>query len=329
MSKLVGIKKSGVYIPPKVLKNTDLEKLVETSDRWITERTGIKERRIASHNMCTSDLAARALLNCLKNSKFSVRELDALIVATGTPDRLFPSTASRTSYLVKAPESCASFDISAACAGFNYSMDIGASMIESGRYKKVAIIGAEIMSKFINWEDRTTCVLFGDGAGTFILSETKKGYGIIDSMLYTDGKLADFLSIPAGGSLEPLTERTLKQKRNTIHMNGREVFKHAVNNLSKACNEILDRNKLNIKQIDLVISHQANQRIMDSIAKKVGFDKKSLYSNISKYGNTSAASIPIAFHEALMDGKIVRNSIILFMSFGAGFNWGVTLYKHY
>lgn len=311
----------GSYLPERILTNFDLEKLVATSDEWITERTGIKERRIASHTQTTSDLAYLALKDAVENSNVSYKDIDAVVVATGTPDRLFPSTASRVAALAGLKETCASFDVLAACAGFNYSIEVARGLLTLSGYRTVAVVGAELLSKFINWQDRTTCVLFGDGAGALILQRSEIP-GFIDGQLYSDGSLGELLEIPAGGAMNPSGDEKF------IKMNGREVFKHAVIKLSTAVNEILERTKTEPAEISYVIAHQANKRIIDAVIERTGLLADRCILNIDRTGNTSAASIPILFSELWKEGRIKHNDLILFMSFGAGFVWGVHLYRH-
>lgn len=312
---------AGAYLPDRVLTNNDLEKMVDTSDDWITERTGIRERRIAEHHLTTSDLAYHALRDAVESSNMVYSDIDALIVATGTPDRLFPSTASRVAALSGLRENCAAFDLLAACAGFNYSVEVARGLLNLPGYRTVALVGAEMLSKFINWSDRTTCVLFGDGAGAIILKKNQSA-GFIDGQLYTDGSLGSLLEIPSGGALDPHgSERYIKMK-------GREVFKHAVLKLSAAVKEVLDRNRIDPADINHVIAHQANKRIVDAVIERTGLNRNSCVLNIERTGNTSAASIPIAFSELWKQGKIEKNDLILFLSFGAGFVWGVHLYRH-
>lgn len=322
-----GVIATGCYLPSRRLTNRDLEKIVDTSDEWIITRTGISERRIADDGMATSDLAALAGEEVLKNSKISRKDIDLLIVATGTPDRLFPSTAARTAYLLNLREDCGAFDLLAACAGFNYALEVAAKMVESGNYKNILVIGSEVLSKFLNWKDRTTCILFGDGAGGVIVSRVKDGFGFIDSKLFTDGSLTELLQISAGGSLKPASEDTISSGEHYIKMNGREVFKHAVNKLSEACNLIIEKNNLKARDIDLFVAHQANKRIVKAISEKLGFEEDQIFGNIDRYGNTSSASIPIALHEAVSEGVLKEGGLVLIASFGAGFVWGVTLLR--
>lgn len=322
-----GIIATGCYLPPKKLSNKDLEKIVETTSEWISTRTGISERRIVDENIAASDLAVKAGEELLKNSNLFPEEIDFLIIATGTPDRLFPSTASRAAHLLKLREDCGAFDLLAACAGFNYALEIGVRMIECGKYRNIMVIGSEALSKFLDWEDRTTCILFGDGAGGVIISRVREEFGFMDSQLFADGSLTELLQIPAGGSLKPASLDTIESGQHYIKMNGREVFKYAVSKLSDACELIIKKNNLKVSEIDLFVAHQANERIMRAIADRLGFKNNQVYMNIERYGNTSSASIPIALHEASREGMLKEGSLVLLASFGAGFVWGVTLLR--
>lgn len=318
MSRIVA---TGAYLPERILTNFDLEKLVDTSDEWINERTGIRERHIADHFQTTSDLAYLALKDAVETSGLELSDIDAVVVATGTPDRLFPSTASRVAALAGLKESCAAFDILAACAGFNYSIEVARGLLMLPGYKTVAVIGAELLSKFINWQDRTTCVLFGDGAGAVIM-ERSNTPGFIDGQLFSDGTLGELLEIPSGGAMDP------SGKQRFIKMKGREVFRHAVTRLSSAVNSILERNGIDPAEISYVVAHQANKRILDAVRERAGLEAEKFVVNIDRTGNTSAASIPIALSELWKQDKIKPGDLILFLSFGAGFVWGVHLYRH-
>lgn len=328
LKRLMGslrIVSTGSYVPEKVLTNFDLEKIVETTDEWITTRTGIKERRIANPDTASSDLAASALQIALENTRISVNDLDALIVATGTPDRLFPSTAVRTLKILNASKPIPAFDVLAACSGFNYALEVarGLSLLENYRY--IAIVGAEVLSKFLNWKDRTTCVLFGDGAGAVVLEKTNTG-GFIFGKLYSDGSLDELLEIPGGGSMLPAGKAPYEFY--TIKMQGREVFKHAVVRLSEAVLHALDSSGISADNIERVFAHQANKRIIDAVCERTGIDPEKVLLNIDRYGNTSAASIPILIDEAFRSGLFKKGAYYLIFSFGAGFVWGVHIYKH-
>lgn len=323
-----GIISTGSYLPSKKLTNSDLEKMIDTTDAWIMERTGIRERRIVDNNEAASDLASRAGKEAIRRAQLSPEDIDMLIVATGTPDRLFPSTAARTSHLLSLSIKCGAFDLMAACAGFNYALEIAARMVGCGSHKNILVIGAEVLSKYVDWKDRTTCILFGDGAGAVVVGRVKEGFGLIDSAMYTDGNLADLLEIPAGGSLLPASAETVAKGLHYIKMNGREVFKQAVARLSESCLEILKKNGLTPQEINIFIPHQANSRILKAIVERVGFNEKQFYSNVLVYGNTSSASIPIALDEAVKEGRIKEGDLMMFAGFGSGFVWGVSIMRY-
>jgi 3-oxoacyl-[acyl-carrier-protein] synthase-3 len=316
---------TGSYVPEKVLTNFDLEKIVETTDEWITTRTGIKERRIADADKASSDLAAPALRIALERAGITVNQLDALIVATGTPDRLFPSTAVRTLKLLGASKPIPAFDILAACSGFNYALEVARGLARIDGYTYIAVVGAEVLSKFINWNDRSTCVLFGDGAGALIFKKVADD-GFLYGRLYSDGSLDELLEIPGGGSRIPPGKAP--EDLYTIKMQGREVFKHAVVKLSEAVLEALNASGLAVEMIDGVFAHQANKRIIDAVCERTGIDPAKVRMNIDRLGNTSAASIPILIDEAFQEGSIRKGAHYLIFSFGAGFVWGVHIYKH-
>lgn len=316
---------TGSYLPKKILTNFDLEKIVETSDDWITSRTGIKERRIAETNEASSDLAARALHAAVLDAGIDVNDLDVLIVATGTPDRLFPSTAVRTLKISGVTNNIPAFDLLAACSGFNYAVETARGFAALKNYRKIAVVGSEVLSKFVNWSDRTTCVLFGDGAGAVIF-EASDEPGFIYGRLYSDPELDELLHIPGGGSILPPCEA--EKDAYTINMNGREVFKHAVTRLSEAVLEALETTGIPPEDIDGVLAHQANKRIIDAVIERTALKPASVLMNIEKYGNTSAASIPLLLDEANKAGKLRNGKYYIFMSFGAGLVWGVHIYRH-
>lgn len=315
---------AGKYLPQKVLTNFDLEKMVETSDEWIVTRTGIRERRIAGTDEASSDLGAKALMDAAEKIGFDLNLLDALIVATGTPDRLFPSTAARIHKLLNLPKSCASFDVLAACAGFSYGLEIARSFAHLG-YKYIALVGTEVLSKFVDWSDRTTCVLFGDGAGAVIFESTREP-GIIYGKLYAFGAMDELLEIRGGGSLLPCGKG--KPSDYKIRMVGREVFKNAVTELSDALKGALMESGVSSGEIEAIFSHQANIRIINAVLERAGIPLEKSINNIEKVGNTSSASIPILLSEAFDENRLTKNKIYAFLSFGAGLVWGVHLYKH-
>ncbi len=323
--KKVGVIGVGEYLPKKKLTNADLEKMVDTSDEWITTRTGIRERRIAAKNEATSDLAAKAAKEALENAGIKPSETELIIVATITPDMQFPSTACVLQNLIGA-SSAACLDISAACAGFVYAIDIAGQFIARGVYKNALIVGAETMSSVVDWKDRNTCVLFGDGAGAVVLSEVKSG-GILSSYLGSDGSKAELLKVSAGGSRHPASTETISHRQHYISMEGNEVFKLAVTSMTEAAQVAVKRAHLECKDIDLVIPHQANIRIIMAMAKKLGLAPEKIYLNIEKYGNMSSASTATALCEAIKEGRVRKGDVVLLVAFGAGLVWGATVIK--
>jgi 3-oxoacyl-[acyl-carrier-protein] synthase-3 len=317
---------TGSYVPERVLTNFDLEKMVDTSDEWITERTGIKERRIANEKEASSDLAYEASKIALKRAGLKAKDLDLIILATVTGDMPIPSTACLLQAKLDAKNASA-FDINAACSGFIYALTIADSFIKSGKYKRILVIGSEILSKFTDWEDRSTCVLFGDGAGAAILEATTEDRGIISTHIYSDGKLGDLLSMPGGGSRNPTSKDTIKKRMHYIKMKGNETFKVAVRTLESLVVETLKMNNLKPSQLSLLIPHQANLRIIMATAERLGLSLDKVLINLDKYGNTSAASIPIALDEAVRTGRIREGDYILLEAFGGGLTWGSVLIK--
>ena len=321
----VGIIGVGEYLPKKILTNARLEKMVDTSDEWITTRTGIKERRLAAKNEATSDLAINAAKRALKDAHLLPRDIDLVIVATITPDSAFPSVACilQDALLIK---NAACFDVSAACAGFVYAITIAQQFIAHGTYKNALVVGAETLSSITDWKDRNTCVLFGDGAGAVVLSQVKSG-GILSTYLNSDGSKKDLLMIQAGGSRMPVSPRTLTKRLHYIKMQGNELFKLAVTLMAEVAQIVLKRAGLECKDIDLVIPHQANVRIIMAMAKKLGLPKEKIYLNIEKYGNMSSASTATALVEAVKKGRIKRGDIVVLDAFGAGLVWGGCVIK--
>lgn len=315
-----GILGTGFYVPEKIMTNADLEKIVETSDEWIVERTGIKERRIAEDNQPMSDLALRAAKAALADASVAAEDLDLIIVATLTSDRIIPSTACMIQNLLGAKHAAA-FDLSAACSGFAYAASVAAQFIETGAYKKALVIGAETLSKYINWEDRNTCVLFGDGAGAAVLGQVEEGYGILSFDLGSDGSGGDAIQIPSSGSLMPVSKESIDQKLNLIHMNGRDVFKFAVKAMGKTVKNSLAKIDMPQEKIDWLVPHQANIRIIESAAKRLSMPMDKVIVNIHKYGNMSAACIPIALAEAAAAKRFKKGDIIALSGFGAGLTW--------
>jgi len=317
----VTIAGTGSYLPEKVLTNADLEKIVDTSDEWIVSRTGIKERRIAASDEFTSHMATKAAERALEQAGMVAEDIELIIVATITPDTLTPSTACYVQANLGA-FSAVAFDISAACSGFLYAMKLAKRLISDGAYKNAIIIGAEKLSAFVNWEDRNTCVLFGDGAGAAVLRKSGEGEGrILASETGTDGRHASILDIKGGGSACPITMSNANDNLATLAMQGREVFKLAVNAMRNASEKVIERAGLTADDISLVVPHQANLRIIDAIADRLAVPNEKVFVNLHKYGNTSAAAIAIALDEANREGKIKRGDNIVMVAFGAGLTW--------
>lgn len=316
----VGIAGIGFYVPDKVLTNHDLERMVDTSDEWIRTRTGILERRIAEKGTGTSDLSAKASLKALAHAGMSPEEIELLIVATTTSDQPLPSTACFVQEKIGAKNATA-FDLGAACAGFLYALVTAEQFIKSGTHKKVLVVGADLISSFIDWTDRGTCVLFGDGAGAAVLTETKHG-GILASILGSDGRYAELLKICGGGSRHPATDETVKAKEHYLKMNGSEVFKLAVRGMADAVTKALAKAGVRKEDVACFIPHQANQRIIDAVSERLEFPREKIFINLQKYGNTSAASCAIALCEALEKGKIKKGDKVVLTTFGSGLVWG-------
>jgi 3-oxoacyl-[acyl-carrier-protein] synthase-3 len=317
----------GHYVPDKILSNSDLEKIVDTNDEWITTRTGIKERRILDKEKGTSYMATRAAQAVLQETHTSPDELDLIVVATVTPDMPVPSAASFIQRDLGATN-CWGYDINGGCTGFICALATGAQFIESGRHKKVLVIGADKMSAITNYEDRTTCVLFGDAAGAVLLEPSEEnGSGIEDFILHLDGSGAESLKIEAGGSLYPASHETVDQNLHYIWQDGKTVFKHAVIGMADVSAKIIERNKLTEKDIKFFIPHQANYRIIDAAAKKMGLDADRVIINIDKYGNTTAATIPMAMSETYRDKKLKKGDWVVLAAFGAGYTWGSVLLR--
>lgn len=322
----VGITGVGSFVPERIMTNSDLEKIVDTSNEWIIDRTGIEERRIAQETIATSDIAAIAAQRAMDAAKVLPEEIDLILVATISPDYIFPSTACMVQKHIGATNAAA-FDINAGCTGFIYALTTAKGFVKSGIYKKVLVIGAETLSKIVNWKDRNTCVLFGDGAGACIVEPCEDGFGMLAEDLGSDGSKGDVLIVPAGGSRKPTSLETVEEELNFIKMDGREVFKFAVRIMEKASNDVLKKAGLTSKDIDLLVPHQANIRIIDSALKKLDLEKEKVFVNLEKYGNTSAASIPVALDEALEQKRIKKGDNLLLVAFGAGLTWGGVLLK--
>ena len=313
----------GKFLPDKVIKNSEFEKFLDTSDEWIVSRTGIKERRKIDVGKASSYMAIKAIEKLINNTKVSINEIDAIIVSTITPDMMFPSTACLIQNHFKI-ENCWGFDLSAACSGFLFGLETANNLIISGKYNKIIIVGVDTMSSILDYEDRNTSILFGDGAGAVLL-EPSSNYGIIDCELGIDGSGADFLNMPAGGSLNRATEYTIKNKMHFVKQNGAAVFKHAVKGMYDVTHKIMERNKISNKNLKLFIAHQANKRIIDATALKMKLSNDQVFINIDKYANTTAASIPIALCDAYKNNLLNKGDNLIMTAFGAGFTWGSCL----
>ena len=315
----------GGYVPETKLTNADLEKIVETNDEWIQTRTGIKERRILKEpGKATSDMAVQAVLRLCEKRGIHPEEIDCIVCATVTPDMLFPATANIIAHKVGAKNAWG-FDVEAACSGFLYSVTVGASLIESRRYKKVVVVGADKMSAITDYSDRTTCVLFGDGAGAILLEPNTEGFGILDSLLKSDGSGKDYLHMKSGGSLRPPSPETIANKEHFVFQDGQPVFKAAVKGMADVSAELLERNGLTGDDIAWLVPHQANRRIIDATANRMGLSHDKVMLNIERYGNTTGATIPLC----LWDWKheLNKGDLLVFAAFGGGFTWGATLVK--
>lgn len=316
----------GHYLPEKIITNHDLEKMVNTNNEWIIERTGIEARHIAAPNEATSDLAFEAAQKALADAGIEAEQIECIIVATESPDTKFPSTACLLQARLGAKKAAA-FDLSAGCSGFVYSLGVANSLITSGLYKYVLVVGAEALSRITNWEDRNTCVLFGDGAGAAVVGPVEEGKGIIAVEMGADGNGGPFLMQPAGGSRKPASHETVDAGEHFIHMDGSEVFKFAVTIMGKSAKSIMKKAGMTSEDIDLLVPHQANIRIIKSAAKRLGLPMEKVFVNVEKYGNTSAGSIPIALCEARDAGLLQKDNNILLVGFGAGLTWASIILK--
>lgn len=327
MNKLrAAITAVGHYVPEKILTNFDLEKMVDTNDEWIRTRTGISERRVAEGG-ATSDLAVPAVQMVLKNRGITADEIDVIIVATVTPDMFFPATACVLQEKIGAKKAWG-FDISAACSGFVYALSVGTQLVETGAYKKVLVVGADKMSSIMDYTDRNTAILFGDGAGAVLLEPSvDESVGVMDHKLYSDGSGGQYLYMKGGGSLNPPSHSTIDQKMHYLVQDGKAVFKVAVMGMADVSAEILERNKLTGADVDWLVPHQANMRIIDATAERMGLDKSKVMININKYGNTTAATIPLCLSEWWHAGKVKKGQNLVFASFGAGYTWGAVYVK--
>ena len=329
MSQLVRVKISalGTYVPPRLLTNADLEKMVETTDQWITERTGIRERHIVDKGVATSDLAVEAAKKALAQRGIEAGDLDAILVGTVTPDMFFPSTACLVQHKLGA-KGVWGFDLSAACSAFLYALQTGTQFVATGTHKRVMVIGADVMSSIIDYTDRATCIIFGDGAGAVILEPAENdSLGMIDFIHEVDGSGGCSLYMPGGGSLNPSTRETVDQKMHYVHQDGQAVFKFAVRKQTELCEKILERNGIKASDIDVFIAHQANKRIINATADRLGLRPESVVINIDRYGNTTAGTIPLAMDTARQEGKLKKGDLVLLASVGAGFTVGATLLR--
>lgn len=317
---------TGSYAPRKIITNHDLEKLVDTSDEWITERTGIKQRCVAEKGQSTSDLAYEASVKALKAAGLSAQDLDLILVATLTPDTYLPSVSCVLQSKLQAKKA-AVFDIYAACSGFIYGLSIASAYIKSGMYSNILLVGAEVLSRFTDWEDRNTCVLFGDGAGAAVIQRYSGKRGILSTHLHSDGSLGDLIQIPAGGATHPSSHDTVHKRMHFIKMKGNETFKVAVRALEDVVQEALEFNNVRAEDIDLLVPHQANLRIIQAMAQRLNMPMEKVVLTIDKYGNTSAASIPMALDEAVRAGRIEEHNLILLEAFGGGLTWASALLR--
>lgn len=317
----------GTYVPPRVLTNGDLEKMVETNDAWIVERTGIRERHIVDKGVGTSDLAVEAARRCLAPRGVEPVEVAAIIVATVTPDMLFPSSACLVQNKLGCPGAWG-FDLSAACSGFPYALQVGAKLVESGAHRKVLVIGADVMSSIIDYTDRSTCILFGDGAGAVLLEPCEDGeVGLIDFLHEIDGSGAVSLNMPAGGSVLPASHETVDKRQHYVHQDGQSVYKFAVRKMAEASEAVLQANGVTGSDLACFIPHQANKRIIESTAQRLGMPLERVIINIDRFGNTTAATIPLAMQTAVEEGRLKKGDLVLLASVGAGFTVGATLLR--
>lgn len=315
---------TGSSAPSRVVTNHDLETIVDTSDEWITTRTGIRERRVAREDESLSQFAVEAARQALEAAGVQPGDLDLIILATVTPDMPIPATSCTIQHQLGAVRAAA-FDLSAGCSGFIYAQSVAKQFIVSGRCRHVLVIGAELLSKYLDWEDRTTCVIFADGAGAALMSEAQPPRGVLSSAMHTDGSMADYIHMPGGGCLHPPTEQTVRDRLHYIRMRGNETFKIAVRSIEEVSLEVLRMADLTPADVDWFIPHQANRRIIDAVAQRLGIEEERCHVNIDRYGNTSAASIPIALDEAVRSGKVRENDVVLMAAFGAGLTWAASV----
>lgn len=327
MTRRARVVGTGSYLPERVLTNADLEQMVETSDEWILSRTGMRERRIAAANEFTSDMGVRAAQKALESAGCAPEEIDLVLVATLTPDYVFPSTAALIQKEMNLTRAAA-MDFQAACTGYLYGLTLAKSLIEAGIYRTVLLVASEKLSSIVNYKDRNTCVLFGDGAAASVISDKGRGLHIEEVCLGADGQLAELLILPAGGCRAPATEETVRNQLHYLTMEGKEVFKHAVRRMEMAAKQCLDQAGLEESAIDWMVPHQANVRIIDAIAKRFSIPEERVYKTVHKYGNTSASALPIALDELMRCERIEEGSRVLLVAFGAGLTWGATLLRY-
>ena len=329
MTQLQRVKISalGTYLPPRVLTNADLEKMVDTTNEWIMTRVGIRERHIADKGVAASDLAVEAVKNLVASHPMDLQEVDLIVVGTVTPDMMYPSTACLVQNKLGIANTWG-FDVSAGCSGFLYAFNTGVKFVESGRYKKVLVIGSDVNSSMTDYTDRAVCIIFGDGAGAVLLEPAQDGdVGVIDHVAQIEGAGGQFLYMPGGGSLNPATHETVDQKMHYIHQDGKNVFKYAVKKMAEMTERILARNNMTGKDVDCFIAHQANLRIITATAERLGMPMEKVIVNIDRYGNTTAGTIPIAMQTALEEGKLKKGDMVLLAAVGAGFTSGATLLR--
>lgn len=326
-SSIIG---TGSYMPARVMTNEDISKIVDTSDEWITSRTGIKERRIAAEDEATSDLASEAARRAMAAANVTPEEIQLIIVATVTPDMFFPSTACFVQKKIGAMNAVC-FDVAAACSGFLYALQVARHFINTGNRTTALVIGAEKLSSLVNWQDRNTCVLFGDGAGAVVIRRAEEGTEapgrVLSTVMGSDGNLADLLKVPGGASFCPITPENVSSRPNTIYMEGRETFKHAVTRMLEASQQALEIAGLKTEDVSLVIPHQANARIISAIAERLSLPPERVFMNLDKYGNTSAATIPVALDEANKAGRLNKGDVVLLVAFGGGFTWASSVLR--
>ena len=330
MTQLQRVKISalGTYVPPRLLTNADLEKMVDTTNEWIMERVGIRERHLVDKGVAASDLAVAAVKNLLESHPFDLQEVDLIVVGTVTPDMMYPSTACLVQHKLGIANTWG-FDVSAGCSGFLYALNTGVKFVESGQYKKVLVIGSDVNSSMTDFTDRAVCIIFGDGAGAVLLepAENQDSFGVIDHVAQIEGMGGQYLYMPGGGSLNPASHETVDQKMHYIHQDGKNVFKYAVKKMTEMTERILAKNNLTGKDVDCFISHQANRRIITATADRLGMPMEKVIINIERFGNTTAGTIPIAMQTALEEGRLKKGDLLLIAAVGAGFTSGATLLR--